>query len=401
MSTGLDRLDDLESAVTPGVLRQWLASEQWSLSVERQGVLEIWSSVAPLARGIDSVTVPTAEGLVDFNRRLKDSLDDLALAYDLRPTELVQRIISVRSDMFFVRLDQYSSDGTIPFKQAAALMGSIQRMVRAAATSASNPYHSHQGRRPAEVTEFLEDDLRFGHTKRGSFIITVAARLDATEAPTVSGKAGVATDEGATDEIVPFSRRVMRTLAVGLQETKRLSAHLDRDGALEADILELSAAGVSVELLQSVLEIGGAEGVRSIDVDFDWSPLGPEPPDVEHVTIESTDLEGVGRVKELLLREEPPTEETLIGRVGELARRDLGGGIEEYEVTLEAELDGRMRKVHVPLVQSDYEWAIYAHQQRLPFTVTGTPVKHRSWELTGIVTADLAFLEDHRSRASR
>ncbi|WP_280293252.1 hypothetical protein [Nocardia abscessus] len=50
-------------------------------------------------------------------------------------------------------------------------------MMKAAATTADDPTHSQRGRRSAVVTNFLEDDIRLGHTKRGSFVFTVVTRL--------------------------------------------------------------------------------------------------------------------------------------------------------------------------------------------------------------------------------
>lgn len=295
--------------------------------------------------------------------------------------------------MFFVRMQQETTDGTIPFGQATEMMNSIQRMVRAAATTTANPRHSHRGRRPSEVKEFMDDSLRFGHTKRGSFIITVASRLplDSVGATVSEDHPEVRASQAESseaDHLPPFERRVIRTLAAGLEATKKMS--IDPE-ALDDE--KLNAAGVSLELVQAVLDIANREGLQQVDMDFEWASLAGDDPDVERVTFASAELPKIAEFRDRLVRQEPVPDVTLMGRVAELSRQDVGNGQEETVITLEADLLGRMRKVRVPLIASDYSWAIFAHQERLPFTVSGTPKKARSWELSGIVKADLDFLK--------
>jgi hypothetical protein len=89
----------------------------------------------------------------------------------------------------------------------------------------------------------------------------------------------------------------------------------------------------------------------------------------------------------------------LIGRVAELSRKGVSPESEDLAITLEAELQGRLRNVRVPLDPDAYDWAIYAHQHRLPFTVSGVPNKRRGWELIGAVEADVEFLRARRDGA--
>ncbi|MFJ4224236.1 hypothetical protein [Microbacterium sp. NPDC089695] len=337
--------------------------------------------------------LPLATTYVDFHRRFRSALDDLRRAYQLSISDLAQDIASVSTDIFFVRLDQTTMDGTIPFKQATALLGSIQKMVRAAATTAANPEHSHTGRRPAAVNEFLEDDLRFGHTKRGSFIITVAARVDDPQAHAGPQALDIVTREASEPGLKPFSRRVMETLASGLAATKR---HL-ADGEDVAEYEDFESArvdGMSYELVQSLLEVSDVDGLHSVDLSFQWATAGPPaPPITDEVTIRASELDRLQVVRDRLKKVDVPEQQTLTGRVTDLSREELGGGQEERSILLEAEVNGGLKKIKVPLTAPEYDWAIFAHQRRLLLTVSGTPVRRGRWVLDGEVSVDTRFLE--------
>jgi len=391
----LDELSDLEASITPDAVRQWLAAERWGLIQSREGVAELWSVPDEGASlPIKNVLLPIETSYGDFGRRFKSLLDDLGRAYNLSLTDLAQAIASVSTDIFFVRLDQTTVDGTIPFKQASALLNSIQKMVRAAATSAANPNHSHSGRRPAAVNDFIEDDLRFGHTKRGSFIITVAARLDASDDLSVAAPDAGAVKATPSDELKPFSRQVMETLATGLAATRR---HLSRDDSLEdyEDYDSARTDGMSYELVQSLLEVADVEGLRSVDLSFQWASSGPTPPpDADsEIIFQSDDLPQLVAVRDHLKITEVPEEQTLTGRVTDLSREELGAGQEQRSILLEAEVNGGLKKVKVPLTAAEYEWAIFAHQRRLLLTITGTPVRRGRWVMEEPISLDTRFLE--------
>jgi hypothetical protein len=382
----LDTLNDVEASLTPSAVRQWLAAEHWGKAGERAGIAELWARPDTLSSQVEQVLVPLATSYADYNRRFRGLLSDLQSAYSFSLSELAEAVASVSTDMFFVRLDQDSADNTIPFKQATKLLASIQKMVRAAATSTASPSHSHTGRRPAVVNEFIEEDLRFGHTKHGSFIITVAARLDD---PNEATDTDVATQG---DEVKPFSRRVMETLAVSLAATKHHLATGDNVADYEGFDSAVQS-GMSLELVQSLIEVTDVAGLSQVDLSFQWASGGPTPPrGIEKVTIEADELPELNAVRDRLVLKEEPTEITLIGRVAGLAR-DESGAEEESSIILEAELNGKLRNIKVVLSSRDYDWAIYAHAQRIPFSVTGTPVRRQRWVLEGDVVADTRFLE--------
>jgi len=181
----------------------------------------------------------------------------------------------------------------------------------------------------------------------------------------------------------------MEKLARGLAATQQYAAGEDTVPDLET----VQQVGVSPELVSSLIDVASAEGLRGVDLSFQWAGQEPSPDDIpETIRVSALDLPKLESVRDRLVRERPPETETLTGRIAGLERVALGGGEEGHTVVLEAEVDGRLRKVRVPLSATDYDWAIRAHQARLLFTVSGTLVKKRSWELQGNVEVDLRQL---------
>ncbi|WP_434439693.1 hypothetical protein [Lentzea sp. E54] len=375
----LDTISELSTELQPATVHQYLAANEWQLELEVPHVKEIWRL------GDDArIMLPLATNYADFVPRFRDTLFMLADVYDWDADELIQKILATRADLFYVRLDQVMTDGTLPFRQAHDALESLYKMMKAAATTAYDPTHSHRGKRSSTVNEFLDDDIRLGHTKRGSFVFTVVARLG-EPAPTQAA---------GTPDII-FPRLVMQTLATGLHTAKRLSLEPD------PQVIERAAEhGLSANLVASLQELTDTGTLRELDLSFDWSTSLPAPEvPASRIVVDRDAMAGLPRVRERLIRsEEPPRMETLIGRVRSLTREEEDDQ-EETTIILSAEVNGRSRKVHVPLSGQDYEWAIYAHREKLPFTVTGElAFEKRAWRLGGPITVDASFLEHHRSQ---
>jgi hypothetical protein len=268
-------------------------------------------------------------------------------------TQVYEQIVATHADRFQVRLDQDMTDGTIPFRQAETTIAGIYWMLRAAATTVSSPQHSHVGRRPAAVNEFFEDDVRLGHTKAGSFIFTVVARhrdLPVQEELPIPGP------RQAEDS---FSRRVMETLATGLEASRDLAA-----GRRMHTLDEPTRWGLSSALVESLEDIARPEALRAVDLSFEWADTAV-PPVVggEPIRIEHTAVAGLAAVRERLARQEdPPRRETLIGSVRSLTREEGGDEAETGTIVLSADVNGRGRNVKVVLDGEDHEWAILAYR---------------------------------------
>lgn len=374
---------DAEALLTPAAISAYLATQGWVRS-ETTAARETWSGPVAVSPEDGQILLPHDRSLRDFDRRLQEAIWGVEEIFDLTTPGLVDAVTAVRADVFYLRLNQPTPHGTIPMRQATSLVDGAFRLLRAAATTTANPVSTHTGRRPSQVNDFLDDDLRMGHTKRGSFVITMVAR---------HGEDATAPGDEADGEtpVPPFSRRVVTTLARALSETRRVAASEEDPAWLDADAV--SAAGVSSELLQCLLDVSEPEQVKAVDFTFQWA-TGTVPPQgvAETVSIPRELVPSIRDLSERLQRKIEPETVTLFGRVKSLTRDDSEADAEESSVVLEADVEGRLRNVTVPLSRGEYDWAIRAHQARLPFTVTGELARRRTWRLQGDVRADLSFL---------
>ena len=196
--------------------------------------------------------LPLATDFVDFGQHFRDALGALATIDDWTPLQLEREILATHADLFLVRLDQEQARDSIPLRQAETTVEAIYKLLRAAAITTTTPNHRFRGGRlPAPVSAFLEEDVRLGHTQRGSFVFTVVARLD-NPAP------------GPNGPTLQFSRRVMETLALGVQTARDLAS-----GETFAALGDPAEWGLSANLIESLEEIAAPEGLRSVDLAFE------------------------------------------------------------------------------------------------------------------------------------
>lgn len=373
----------LTTALAPSAVSQFLASSDWELEAKQDQTREIWrlidTSGTPRAR----IMLPLDADFADYSSRFYDALYAIGRINDWDADQLYEHIVAARADLLYIRLDQALPDGTIPFRQAETTISAIHRMMKAAATTAADPRHSHRGRRSAAVTDFLDEGVRLGHTKRGSFVFTVVTPVsDDTAGPPPQPDSG---------NVAPFSRRVMETLARGLETTQHLARGQDRQ-ALDNP----GAWGLSANLVESLEDMAQPEGLRSLDMSFEWAAsqgtpdVGTSPIKLEHEVFGE-----LARVRERLIRqEEPPRRETIVGPVKSLTREEGATAADEIAtVVILADVNGKIRNVQVTLSGENHEWAIKAYRSQLPFTVTGDlGYERRAWRLIGPIEVDSSFL---------
>jgi len=388
---------DLAGSLPPVAVSQYLAATgDWILETRQEGVREIWNLSAPPRSSDASVAgrhprgrimLPLATDFADFGQRFRDALSALAMINDWSPLQLERRILATRADLLLVRLDQEHSGESIPLRQAETTVEAIYKMLRAAAMTTATPnYKFRGGRLPAPVSAFLEEDVELGHTQRGSFVFTVVARLDASAGSALPGRAPV-----ASRQTRQFPRRVMETLALGIQTARDMA-----EGRTAADLRDPAEWGLSAGLIEALEDITGPEGLRAVDLSFEWAAAESRPEfGIESVRIEHALLGELTRVREQLLQlEEPVRRETLVGTVVTLSREEDGLSDEEAaSVIISAEIRGRRRNVHLTLTGRRHDLAIQAYRLKLPIVVTGDLVfTRRTWWLEGNIELDEATL---------
>lgn len=367
----IDSFREIASTLTPTSVSQYLASNDWTMQ-SRTDDRELWllpGEAGPHGR----VMLPRATDYADFAERFRDTLHSLGVIYGWDASELAERIVAARADMLFVRLDQEMVDGTIPLRQGELTLEALFKLMKAAATTAEDPLHSHRGRRSSTITRFLEGEMRLGQTRRGSFVFTVVTRLG-DEIPN---------HDALIEPPINFPRQVMTTLARGLQSTQRLASSWD-----EQVLANPGEVGLSANLVESIIEMTEPEQLRALDLSFEWAAAMPQTADLPaRIRMDRNMTVGLPRLRERLVRrEQPPRNVTLSGTVRSL-ERDEDGDEESNTIVLTTLVDDQRRRVHIPLASDDYNTAVAAHRDKKPIIVTGQLVFERqAWRLTGDVT---------------
>ncbi|WP_030457054.1 hypothetical protein [Herbidospora cretacea] len=353
--------------LSPAAVETFLRVRGWLRTDWRENLYSIWESTTERA----SLMLPFDRSYRDFPARLRDALTTIADVYELRNDEdLALEIAGARSDILLVRADQATVDGSIPLAEAQNLLTGVNQMLSAAACSAIRPRAFNQGRRPDAVKEFLAEEVRMGHTLRGSFVLTILARHDeemSEELPVLSGS--------ETAAIGSYTRRVMTTLATGLAASRDL---LEEDQPLELD--EAVQNGASAELIDSIDRMSQFPGLRALDVSFRWSPSQPQPTEaVGRVVLRRPHPERVQLVREALRRRPVVEQDDVVGQVVRLERAE---GQDEGVVVVDGSLGRTRRRVKMRLAGDDYRLALRAHDERRPVVASGVVVlEKRSWWL--------------------
>jgi len=371
---------DLESSLRSADVAAYLATSGWALEQMYGPGAEVWR----LDQTETRILLPRDTSYLDYNARLHDAVRLLGALHEWSPEQLASSILQTRADVLYVRAEQTDHDGSIPLKQADALIGGSVRLLESAALATVRPRAIYPSRRPARVVDFVNDDLRMGHTQRGSFIITILTRLgeetetrvepgelEAASADVVERESNsVALPEPAADErqivrIPAFQRRVMTTLSTGLVAAART--------ADDPSLTPLAAGvdfGASSNMYDALDEMSRYEGLGALDLSFAWAPAVPQTSEVESTIVFSHDELPRFRTARDRLRERPALVRDSV--TGQVVRLDRGAEKEEGVVTVVGVVGGgRSRNVRIRLQGDVYRQAVRAHDLRAVVTCSG------------------------------
>lgn len=375
--------EEMTQQLTVPSLAAYLGTSGWSL-VQDGEALQSW--MLGDVPSIDTILqLPKDDSYADFGFNLRRALRQLQKLNGWNPQQLVNNVLGARSDVLYVRAAQFTADGTIPIKEAQQLIQGAIEMVTSAARATLEPRRQFTGRPPAQVARFIDDDVRMGHTRTGSFVMTIMARLDdqdssdaaaseAPSSPTVLSSTAVEGSHSRLKEgyIPPFQRRVMSNLATSLAYLKSTSEDArNNPRAAPPSVDEAISRGVSSQLCSALSEMTLQTGVQSLDLSFNWSPIEPNPPSItDHLVFDRDSLAVVDALHERL-KSDTPTSST-VEVIGHVTRLERGLDDDEGVVTVEGFSGTRRRKVRLALEGDAYTLAVSAHDSRELITARGS-----------------------------
>ena len=158
--------------------------------------------------GYDDIelVIPKDTRTADCARRLKGAIETLSQLEERASNEIVASIRSIGYDVVRSRIpDNLVIENTIGLESARNYVNGMKDLLAATATTELRP-QPFFGRQSREATEYSEK-CRFGHTYRGSFGFTIESPLTPETTESLPG----------IDPPLPFERRVVQRLALGIQ----------------------------------------------------------------------------------------------------------------------------------------------------------------------------------------
>ncbi|WP_431971326.1 hypothetical protein [Nocardia sp. bgisy134] len=391
--------------ITPHILGTFLSSSGWILE-DADDISETWHHGD--AQDRPSIRLPTTTRLRDFPIRFNESLRTLCEINDWSIEQLASAVIQVRSDVLLLRADELIRYDSIPIVQAQDLIVGSVKLLTAAARSTIEPRPTHRGRASSAVRAFMNDDVRMGHTQRGSFVVSIVTTLgdgdaiNSQDGVDYSGEegssagrnleAGIVSRESASRtnpesesrdlSIASFQRRVMSTLARALAVVPNLNIS---SGTADLDLAVDS--GVSAELCDALHTMTRFEGLRALDINFKWAPAEPvHHPPVTRLTLDRDTIPGLQYLTETFRqRDAPPVRQTIYGYVVRL-ERDQFTDNEDKSIALIRGVIGRSerRQIRVVIDGALHAMAISSYQNKIPVLLTGDLEKiGRDYWMTG------------------
>lgn len=339
--------DELAS-LEPRDLSLYLQSKGWERLRQDMRNAEVW------IQGKEEVLLPTERSVGDYSLRMSQLLHSLEQVEQRSQLDIVRDIWYVAADVVRVRRSSENhAFGTIPLADGHRLVAEAVEMVTAAACTAVAPRRVIPTRHPAEADAYL-DQVRLGHTERGSFILTIVSRVTPLMTP------GVPSLLELMEE--PFARRVTRTLwdAVGASNNAvGIAREGESAGVFEATV-ERGVSANLCEALAGMLEAAGGQADLSLSVV--WAASQPLS---EWVSGEHRFLHGdipILQEAARLLKQSPPLEGIPV--TGVVVKLHREKGTDTGDITVSCVIEGVVRKLSVALSPSDYETAIEAHRDK-------------------------------------
>ena len=338
----------------PSVLRRYLSTAGWAVSERKKA----WRFSTEIPAGQVYVDVPRSQDFVDYERRVVELVEALAVAEDRSALEILLNLANPTSDsLAFKFASPDTGAGTISVSDGCRIRNAQKQLLLAAAHSVVEPQAHHPRLSRAEAVTFL-DTCREAPSQQGSFVTNIIVPV----APPV----------GQLPLDDPFPRQVTSLLARALYETSEAISSGDDNRLLEG-----ARHGLSSNLLKALSDLHPPGQSGTLDIGFSWASGRPAPRLHRRVRFDHSFFPSMQEAARFL-RETSPMPGTMVEGYFAGFERDAHDASRPGEVALLATLDehpGQTKKVYLTLSPSAYEEASQAHIDAAKVRVTGTLIK--------------------------
>jgi hypothetical protein len=324
--------------------RYYLEHHGWTLR-RTDDLKQIWTSEVGT-----NVILPLTH-LADFEALLDDLVRRVAADENRAEDDVLTDLSWPAYDKLVARARADERSPAIPLQEALALNNALRDLIVAAARAADRPQASFRGGWSSAVGSYY-DQVRMIPSQPGSFVLRALLPLNA-EPPNE-----LLFETTDTTSI----RKVTRTLMSGVAAAQS-AAEEHAAGASPSVFEDAVAQGVSADLLDALVRLGGPEGDPSaLEVGVSWTYAAPEPA-ATPVRIQAGLIPVIAQGAAILRGAPEEVVAAVTGLVVRLHRETpLGPGEITVQGFVESEVGSSTRNVKIELDEPAYEDAIAAHR---------------------------------------
>jgi hypothetical protein len=330
--------------VKPQQLRGYALAKGWQRVAGINGKIAVFNH--PGAE-FDQLIVPMDESQVDYARRVRDILQNLA-EFECRPEfEVLNDLLTPEADVVRYRVaSKATGRGSIPLIEGIRLLDGARRSILSAACSVINPVAQHLRMSRTEAQQLL-NACNLGQTEGDSYAISVSFPLRAVEE-----------DEPLLPGGEPFTRRAVAML---MRSAARIVT------AIEADLVpgvfqpEANQPVLSANLCDAILLMQPSDEDSHLDVKASWATtLPPQVPIPSLVRIKHEYFPIIEDISKKLRPAQAPAASLFVGYVDSLAGGPGDDGQMRGEAMISMMFEEQMQPARVDLAGDDWQTAYAA-----------------------------------------
>lgn len=346
--------DDIR-LLDPMKVAEYLRNRGWRVSSPpaARGLVQLFDRPESRTRPVQ-VRIPISSKLADYDDVMLRTLSVLAEFEGSARRAVFENLLHYSDDVISVREDTSDSrSGSVSFPRVLTLLSGLKRALLSAAHLEIEPL-PHYPRLDRADAELLLDRCRFGQTRRGSFVMTVACPLNAVP-------------EGANPDQLSFLPSFGRRVTMRLMGSIRLLVEAAvRDDDTSLPRTDDTETMISANLCDALAELAPSEPAGRLDVSCQWAKKKPLDNEAESPTTCTIRAEHVPFILSfanvLRTARHPETRQEFYGRIDTLnGRPDADGRMAGPVYSRMTDPNNDTIKVRIDLDADQYKVAVEAH----------------------------------------
>lgn len=330
----------------------------WTKTSDLNEYYDVWHSPI-IDDKQEELVIPVTNDVFRLERNLSNIIKTMMFFYGKKEYQILDDYeSSVRDQIKFRVKSEMTEDGYIPLNEGVRLLENTKEMLVASFLSVNNKKKNFTGPRPENVNEVI-NNIRMGQTEEGSFIINIYLPNDYYE----DGQLPLFEEENDS-----FTRKALAIIEQASIELINKAKIFEEQNNNLSVFDDSYLVGVSSNFCSAVSEIS-SNGKNDVEIEIILNNGINEKEDIRKIEINKEIIPIVDTVKEYYKQDLTTENFVLIGHVTKLHQEidDTEG-----DITLTCEIEGKLKKVKLELIETFYTIAQEAHRNKSYLRCVGT-----------------------------